>query len=381
MDQMDIFKKTKLVVVSGAPLIQTSEGFFLYKPYETEMQLWAKYALEISFCCPIWKEDRNLLKSEVSFKIDSVIELEDFNLKSKSIKNILTIFKAVFYNLFQVYRAMQAADHIHLRCPGNMGLIGCIVQILFPNKNKTAKYAGNWDLKAAQPWSYRLQKWILNTTLLTKNMQVLVYGTWEGSSVNIKPFFTATYSENEKQVIQNRNWDGTIQFLFVGALAEGKRPLYAIQLVEELQKKGIDVSLQLFGEGIERELLEAYISKHNLGAFITLEGNQSKETVLEAYQKAHFLILASKSEGWPKVVAEAMFWGCIPVATKVSCVPNMLDGGNRGLLLEMDFENDVVQLTQLISNRPFIMQMTEKAVAWSRLYTLQKFESEIKALL
>jgi glycosyltransferase involved in cell wall biosynthesis len=381
MDHMDIFKKNKVVVVSGAPLIQTSEGTFLYKPYETEMQLWAKYASEISFCCPIWKDDRRLLKSEVSFKINSVTELEDFNLKSKSIKDILTIFKAVFYNLFQVYKAMQVADHIHLRCPGNIGLIGCVVQILFPNKNKTAKYAGNWDLKAAQPWSYRLQKWILNSTFLTKNMQVLVYGAWEGSSVNIKPFFTATYSEAEKQPIRNRDWNGTIQFLFVGALSEGKRPLYAVQLVEELRKKGREVSLQLFGEGTERELLEAYISENNLGEFIKLEGNQNKETVLEAYQNAHFLILASKSEGWPKVVAEAMFWGCIPVATKVSCVPNMLDRGNRGLLLEMDFENDVAQLSQLISNRPLVAQMTEKAVAWSRLYTLEKFESEIKALL
>ena len=381
MDHMDIFKKNKVVVVSGAPLIQTSEGSFLYKPYETEMQLWAKYASEISFCCPIWKEDRNLLISEVSFKIKSVTELTDFNLKDKSLKGIITIFKAVFYNLFQVYQAMQKADHIHLRCPGNMGLIGCFVQTLFPKTKKTAKYAGNWDLKAPQPWSYRLQKWILNNTVLTKNMQVLVYGAWEGSSVNINPFFTATYAEAEKQAIQKRDWGGPIQFLFVGALAAGKRPLYAIQLVVAMRQKGMEVSLQLFGEGTERPLLETYISEHQLSSFIQLEGNQNKKTVLAAYQKAHFLILASKSEGWPKVVAEAMFWGCIPVASKVSCVPNMLDGGKRGILLNLNFETDVAQLLQLLSNPLLLEQMSERAVGWSRLYTLEKFESEIKALL
>ena len=70
-----------------------------------------------------------------------------------------------------------------------MGLIGAIVNILFPNKQKTAKYAGNWDPKSKQPWSYRLQKWILSNTFLTKNMQVLVYGEWPNQTKNIKPFF------------------------------------------------------------------------------------------------------------------------------------------------------------------------------------------------
>ena len=356
-----------------------ANNYFAYAPYVREMNIWLQYVDEVIIVAPLEKNEKTAIDFAYSHTKINFKRVAEFNITgiSQLLKTVLSL-PHLFYTVF---KAMQAADHIHLRCPGNMGLIGCMVQILFPKKKKTAKYAGNWDPKSKQPWSYRLQKWILNNTLLTKNMQVLVYGAWEGSSVNIKPFFTATYSENEKQDIRNRDWNGTIRFLFVGALAEGKRPLYAVQLVEALRKKGKEVSLQLFGEGTERELLEAYISKHNLGAFITLEGNQNKETVLEAYQKSHFLILASKSEGWPKVVAEAMFWGCIPVATKVSCVPNMLDGGNRGLLLEMDFENDVTQLTQLISNRPFIKQMTEKAVAWSRLYTLEKFESEIKALL
>jgi len=72
---------------------------------------------------------------------------------------------------------MVQADYIHLRCPGNMGL-EALVQMLFPNKPKTAKYAGNWNPKSKQPWSYRLQKWILSYTFLTQNMQVLVYGEW-----------------------------------------------------------------------------------------------------------------------------------------------------------------------------------------------------------
>ena len=47
------------------------------------------------------------------------------------------------------------------------------------------------------------------------------------------------------------------------------------------------------------------------------------------------------SEGWPKVIAEGMFWGCLPIATRVSCVPNMLNNGKRGIILELTLQEDV----------------------------------------
>src|SRR5690606_10230208 len=112
---------------------------------------------------------------------------------------------------------------------------------------------------------------------------------------------------------------------------------------EELSKKGINVQLQILGEGTERHILEHYITENNLQDFVSLKGNQSKETVKSAYQNSHFLVLPSKSEGWPKVVGEAMFWGCLPVATEVSCVANMIE--NRGILLTMNLEKDIENIS------------------------------------
>ena len=276
---------------------------------------------------------------------------------------------------------MRKADHIHLRCPGNMGFLASFIQILFPNKIKTAKYAGNWDSKSKQPFSYKFQKWILSNTFLTGNMQVLVYGQWEGSSKNIKPFFTATYNEVDKSPIVSRDLNDKIHFVFVGALVSGKNPLYAIQLLETLHKNGVEVTLDLYGEGAERIKLKEYINQNKLENIISLKGNQTQEMVKKAYEQSHFVILPSESEGWPKAVAEGMFWGCVPVATKVSCVPFMLDHGNRGVLLEMNLEKDVNQLEILLGNEVNYEIKSEKASDWSRNYTLDVFEDEIKKLL
>ena len=375
----------KLLIVSGAPLIPSSNKWNAYGPYVKEMELWAKYADEVQFCCPIWETDRGLLVAEIPFEMQSPVLLREFDIKS--FKQSIKAVYATLLNFRIIIQVMRTADHIHLRCPGNIGLLACIAQILFPKTTKTAKYAGNWDPEATQPLSYRLQKWILSNTFLTRNMQVLVYGEWEGSTKNIKPFFTASYQMSDKIPVpirktrQQSKDDNCILFLFVGTLSEGKRPLYAVQLVEQLLQSGFKVRLDLYGEGKERPALEHYIQEKGLEASIVLHGNQTAQIVRLAYQQSHFLLLPSKSEGWPKAVAEAMFWGCVPVASSISCVPNMLDNGKRGCLLTMNKEDDIQQLERYLLNEELYHGTATKAMEWSQHYTLDYFETEIKALL
>lgn len=369
----------RLLVITAAPIICKEDTFFAYSPYEKEMQVWARFADEIQFCCPIWKEDKGLLHSEISFKMDKIIPLKEFNIQT--IPNALQSIYFSIINFFILFRAIKKADHVHLRCPGNVTLIAAFVQVFFPKKIKTVKYAGNWDPNAKQPLSYKLQKWILSTPFLSRNIQVLVYGSWKNQSKNIKPFFTATYRESDKKKIEIRNIEGQIKFLFVGTLSKGKQPLYVVQLVEELKALHQNVCLELYGDGVLRKDLEDYIVTKKLESFVHLKGNQPKEKVEIAYQQAHFLVLPSKSEGWPKVVAEAMFWGCLPIVTKISCVPYMLNNGHRGLLLDENFKKDVQNIQNLLNDPVAYQNKANAALSWSREFTMDKFENEIKALI
>ena len=353
--------------------------YFAYSPYVREMNIWSKYVDKIILVAPL--ELKKLNEIDIFYSNDSI----DF--RNVPSYNFLS-FVAAFISLlkfpkitYEIYKAMKNSDHIHLRCPGNIGLLGCIVQILFPSKPKTAKYAGNWDLSAKQPLSYRFQKWILRNTFLTKNMQVLVYGEWESSTKNIKPFFTASYFEKDKIDVKPRKLEGKISFLFVGTLSNGKQPLYAIQLVENLYNKGYNVQLTLYGEGIERCMLKKYILENKLENIIFLKGNQNQETIKKAYIENHFVVLPSLSEGWPKAVAEGMFWGCLPIVSKVSCVPNMIENGKRGLLLDLILNQDVQNIESILKNNNLYQDKVINAVQWSRQFTMDVFEDEIKLLL
>lgn len=353
--------------------------FYAYSPYVREMNIWIKHVDKVILVAPINLKFKTAIDESYFHNNIILKKVVSFNFLT-----IRTIFKTLIQLpniIFTITQAMKNSDHIHLRCPGNMGLLGCILQMFFPKKQKTAKYAGNWDLNAKQPLSYKIQKWILNNTFLTKNMNVIVYGEWENSSKNIKPFFTASYKEIEKVANPNKNLNSNINFIFVGSLTSGKRPLYAIQLVEKLIEKKLNVTLSIYGNGNEHENLKQYIEKNHLSKSIFLMGNKNQEEIKNAYQKSHFVILPSKSEGWPKVVAEGMFWKCLPIATKVSCVPNMLKDGERGILLEMNIENDVVKIEKIILDENKYSQMITSAENWSRKYTLDYFEEEIKKLL
>ena len=371
-----------ICIITHVQHIKNKNHYYGYGPYIREMNIWLNHVDEVFLVAPFVENELNPIHEKYNHSNLHFYQVQEFTISSLSntFKTLIRLPKV----FFQVYKAMAQSDHVHLRCPGNIGLIGAVVQILFPNKQKTAKYAGNWDPKSKQPWSYRLQKWILSNTFLTRNMQVLVYGEWEGTSKNIKSFFTATYSEEEMErlgVVETRRLGEEIMFLFVGTLSKGKQPLYVIQLVEELYKRGKNVILELYGEGSLRKELELYITQNNLESIISLKGNHSRETVLKAYQSSHFLILPSKSEGWPKVVAEAMFWGCVPIASPVSCVSYMMGNGSRGVILQEELNQDVDQIEAVISKQEVYQKMASEGQTWSRQFTTDKFEAEIKKLL
>jgi glycosyltransferase involved in cell wall biosynthesis len=367
----------KFLVITNAPILLYDNKNVSYAPYVAEMNIWFKYIEDITVLSPT-KHPQKLLTAPFNNQFNSIsippLAFTNFSNILSSVINVPTI-------LFRMFIACRKADHIHLRCPGNIGLLGCIVQVFFPNKIKTAKYAGNWDPNASQPLSYRLQKWILSNTFLTRNITVLVYGDWKNQTKNIKPFFTATFKNEDRQVPKIRSYSGALKFVYIGSLVEGKRPLLAIKIVENLKNKGYNVRLDLYGDGVLKSDLNNYILKNQLSSFIKLHGNKEKEVIKAVLKEADFLILLSQSEGWPKAIAEAMFFGVVPISTAVSCVPNMLDFGTRGIIVDPDVNSAIETVEGYLKNTERLKLMATEASRWSQCYTLDVFENEIKKLL
>lgn len=369
----------KFAIITHAIHKKEANNIFAYEPYVREMNLWLKYVDEVKIVAPFSVDKITTIEEKYIHKKISISRALNFN--ALNFRNKIRAFYKMPFVIIKLIKVCFWADHIHLRCPGNIGLLGCFVQILFPSKSKTVKYAGNWDPKSVQPISYRIQKWIISNTFLTRNCKVLVYGEWKNQSKNIIPFFTASYLKKEIVNIPTKNLDGKINFIFVGALTTGKQPLLSVKVIHKLSKTQKNIHLDLFGDGAERKYLEDYIKKNNLEPYVTLHGNVRKDIVKEAFQKAHFLLFISKSEGWPKVVAEAMFWGVTPITSNVSCVSYMIGNGSRGTLVESSVTSILVVINTYIKKEKNYKIQSKEAMEWSREFTLEKFESEIAKLL
>ncbi|MDO3695136.1 glycosyltransferase [Wenyingzhuangia sp. chi5] len=353
--------------------------FYAYEPYVREMNLWAKYVDEIIIVAPVSIDEVENIEIAYQHANIKMIEIPNFDITS--INNFFRSLWIMPKVCWQIYRVMKQSSHIHLRCPGNVGLLGCLMQIFFPLKPKTAKYAGNWDPESKQPVTYKFQKWLLGNTLLTKKMKVLVYGDWPNQSKNIIPFFTASYHQHEITMIEEKDLNNQIKLIFVGGLTVGKQPLLSVKATHQLIKKGYDVCLNIYGDGVMRTEIENYISSHQLENQIVLHGNVNKEVVKAAFQTSHFLIFISKSEGWPKVVAEAMFWECLPISSKVSCIPYMLGHNTRGKVVDSSVEKVVSAIEEYLLNHDLYKLQITNAKTWSRMYTLEKFDREIEKIL
>jgi glycosyltransferase involved in cell wall biosynthesis len=352
--------------------------YYSYEPYIREMNIWLNSVDEILVVAPKIQAAPSIIEtaynhSDISFRTIPSISFLDLSQVFRSLLKLPQI-------ILEVIKAMREADHIHLRCPGNISLIASILQIFFPKKPKTVKYAGNWDPSSRQPWSYKLQKWILSNSFLSRNIKVLVYGEWPNQTSNILSFYTASFSITEK-VLYDKIFTPPFKFIFVGSLTAGKRPLFAIKLVESLLKMGISSKLEIYGDGELHGELQEYIHTKQLEEFVSLKGIYKLEDLKQVYITSHFLILASKSEGWPKAIAEAMFFGCIPISTSISCVPYMLDHGKRGILIVPDVDKAPINIVNYLNDKDRLKDISQEAINWSRQFTIEKFEKDIISLI
>jgi glycosyltransferase involved in cell wall biosynthesis len=366
----------KLTIFTSVEHVLQGNKYYGYGPYIREMNIWIKYVDEVTIVAPRSKNG-DILPMDLYYVHPNLkfVEIPSFNLTTFA--NVLRTLVVTPLILYRMINVLRKVDHVHLRCPSNTGLLGCIAQIFFPKLKKSTKFAGNWDPNSDQPLSYRLQKKLLSNTTLTKNIKVLVYGEWPNQTKNIVPFISASYREEEIEKTGKRNYNEELHFVFVGSIVVGKRPILTIKIIEELNKRGTPSKLELYGEGEMFNEVKSYINDKNLNDFIFLRGNQDKETVKQSLKVAHFNILPSKSEGWPKAVAEGMFFGAIPIATKISCLDWMLGYGDRGILIEPNVQDAANSICEALKNSN-LYDMAMRAQKWSQQYTLDTLEEAIR---
>jgi colanic acid/amylovoran biosynthesis glycosyltransferase len=119
-----------------------------------------------------------------------------------------------------------------------------------------------------------------------------------------------------------------------GRLEYVKGFVFAFLGIQQLVKEGIDVEYRIVGGGKEEEFLRFLIQRLGLENSVKLLGPLSPDKVGLELAAADIYLSSSLSEGISNAVLEAMAIGLPVVSTNVGGMPEVIEDGITGLLVE-----------------------------------------------
>ena len=105
------------------------------------------------------------------------------------------------------------------------------------------------------------------------------------------------------------------------------------------------------------------------------------QEVMHWYERGHILVLPSRhSEGWPKVLAEAMCHGVVCISTDHGLIPWLLH--DKGYVFPVDDTQALVAcLKEAIRTPEEYERISRAAASWGQNYSLEGLRDALQELL
>jgi glycosyltransferase involved in cell wall biosynthesis len=126
---------------------------------------------------------------------------------------------------------------------------------------------------------------------------------------------------------------GRLRILVVARLVQGKGHALLLEAVAALAERGVDVHLDVVGDGPKREALMRIAARHGVARRVRFRGSVGQDDIREEYRRCDVFCLPSFAEGVPVVLMEAMAMGVPVVASDLMGIPELVDDGVSGLLV------------------------------------------------
>jgi glycosyltransferase involved in cell wall biosynthesis len=370
-----------LCIISHVVHYRHGAAIHAYAPYAREIEIWADLFPEVRIAAPCEDaappgppgDTAPIARANVRMVPQPRTGGDTLGAKLKQ----LALLPALAASLAG---PMRRADAVHVRCPGNLGLLGVLLAPLF-SRRRIAKYAGQWTDYAGEALTVRLQKTLLRSRWW--GAPVTVYGAWPDQPSHIVPFFTSVLDgqqvERARRAASSRTASPVPRVLFVGRLSRSKNVHVLMAALGRLRQEGIDLPCTVVGDGPERAALEAQAGE--LGVAASFAGGVELHQVLAFYETHDLLVLASETEGWPKAIAEAMAFGLVCVGSERGLIPQML-GEGRGWIVPPGDETTLADALRRVAGDPQdSRERGRRAAVWGQRYSLEGLRDELRELM
>jgi glycosyltransferase involved in cell wall biosynthesis len=369
-----------LAIVSHVVHYRHAGGLAAYGPYAREIDIWADLFPQVTIAAPLRNAEPPgdcLPFTRPNITIEPQTEAGGDTWRAKA-----GLAAALPSLVMGLSRTFARADAIHVRCPGNLGLLGVLLAPLF-SRRLVAKYAGQWDGYAGEPWVSRLERSLLRSWWWRG--PVTVYGVWPDQPEHVVPFFTSMMTSRQVDhaavVAAGKRIGSPLRVLYSGMLERRKRVHALVAAVKMARDAGLPLEVAIVGDGPEREALHRQAGQAGVDDIVRFAGALPFERAIEWYEWADCLVLPSRhSEGWPKVIAEAMTYGVVCMAVAHGQVPAMLEHG--GIVLRHGTAAEIAGTLKTIALDPEQARVYgDRASRWARQHSLEGLRAALGALL
>lgn len=147
--------------------------------------------------------------------------------------------------------------------------------------------------------------------------------------------------EIDPQLYSLRREDGFFKIGFVGRLEEVKNPLCLIRAVSILKNKGVPVQLVIVGAGSQLDMCQDEVISLGIENNVRIAGFQQQP--LRFIRDCDLYVQPSLSEGFGIAIVEAMGCGLPVLATSVGGVPEIIQDGVNGWIMDDPTDENIAQ--------------------------------------
>lgn len=284
----------------------------------------------------------------------------------------------------------RSVDAVYLRCPSNVGAVAAVATG-GRTRYRCATYAGVWRDYPQEPRPYRYQRRLLSGRFFEG--PVGVFAPRDPGAPRLEPLFSPSHDEREwrqrapladavRARIAGVDRSGPWRLITVGRLTPNKNHTVALAATRLLVDRGFEVSIDVVGDGPERQRLEAESRSSGIADRVRFHGMVDHSRVLTLLAEADLQVLTTRQEGYGKVLLEGMVVGLVPILTDSPMADDISGHGTRGEVVRADLPNEVADAVEsLIADRGRWSSMADEARRYAGTHTLEAYGARVREML
>lgn len=284
-----------------------------------------------------------------------------------------------------IVRELLKADAVHAPIPGDIGTIGMLLAFVL-RKPLFVRHCGNWLRPVTRAEIF--WKWFMEMFAGGKQVMLATGGSQQPPSrknAAIRWIFSTTLTEDElRSCARARELpsSNSAKLIIVCRQEREKGTGVVIETLPLILKSLPEVSLDVVGDGAA--LVEFQNLAESLGVSdrVVFHGKLDHLAVVNLLKQADlFCYPTSASEGFPKVVLEALACGLPVITTRVSVLPELIGAGGGELLDKATPEAVAESVIRILSDSNRYSSMSALAIETAGRFSLESWRDTIGARL